>query len=137
AISENHNKCGNSSKIRTLLDSFGENVFNENVQRKRLSSEHFLSLHKSIKGGEPLDRSLADVVAFAMKNWALENGATHFCHWFQPLTDLTAEKHDALFSLTDKGRAIVSFTGSQLVRGEPDASSFPSGGLRTTFEARG
>lgn len=136
-ISENNNKAPLPVKTRSLLDFFGENVFNENVQRKRLTAEHFASLHKSIKMGAELDRSLADVVAVAMKNWALEKGATHFCHWFQPLTDLTAEKHDALFSLTEKGRAIVTFTGSQLIRGEPDASSFPSGGLRTTFEARG
>lgn len=129
--------CAGTKKEGYPLEKFAENVFNENVQRKRLSKEHYSALQKSITIGEELSVSLASIVALAMKDWAVEKGATHFCHWFQPLTELTAEKHDALFAPTDEGKALIIFSGNQLIRGEPDASSFPSGGLRSTFEARG
>jgi glutamine synthetase len=105
--------------------------------RQRLPKEVFKSLVRTIDGGEPLDAQVADVVAATMKDWAIENGATHFTHWFQPLTGLTAEKHDSLVSPDGSGGVIFNFSGAELVQGEPDASSFPSGGLRATFEARG
>ncbi len=116
---------------------FGENVFNEEKLRKRLPKEVFRRLQRTIKVGEPLSPEIADVVASAMKEWALERGATHYTHWFHPLTGLTAEKHDSFISPTSDGKAITEFSGSALIQGEPDASSFPSGGIRATFEARG
>jgi len=122
---------------RHLFDAFGENAFNEPAQRERLPDDIFHALQKTVKMGEELSLSIADVVACAMKDWALEKGVTHFCHWFQPLTDLTAEKHDSFFNPTEDGSVIAEFSGKMLTQGEPDASSFPSGGLRTTFEARG
>jgi len=122
---------------RHLFDAFGENAFNEPVQRERLPDDIFHALQKTVKMGEELSLSIADVIACAMKDWALEKGVTHFCHWFQPLTDLTAEKHDSFFNPTEDGSVIAEFSGKMLTQGEPDASSFPSGGLRTTFEARG
>jgi glutamine synthetase len=116
---------------------FGQNVFTEDVQRQRLPKDVFKRLQQTLRRGEPLDTSLADQVAVAMKDWALEKGATHYCHWFQPLTGLTAEKHDSFYSPTGDGHAIAEFSGKELIQGEPDASSFPTGGIRATFEARG
>src|SRR5713101_6577005 len=120
-----------------MKDLFGENVFSEAVQRARLPKPIFKALQKTIKLGAPLDPDIADSVANAMKDWAMEKGATHFTHQFQPMTGLTAEKHDSFVQPTGDGRAILEFSGKELVRGEPDASSFPSGGIRATFEARG
>ena len=124
-------------KQTPLQDLFGVNVFNEEVQRARLPKSVFKGLQKTIKQGAPLDPSVADSVASAMKDWAMEKGATHFTHLFQPMTGLTAEKHDSFVSPTGDGRAILEFSGKELIKGEPDASSFPSGGIRATFEARG
>ncbi len=116
---------------------FGANVFTIDVQRARLPKHVFKALRSSLAKGEALDTALADSVAQAMKDWALERGATHYTHWFQPLTGMTAEKHDSFFGPTGDGNAIAEFSGKELIQGEPDASSFPSGGLRATFEARG
>jgi glutamine synthetase len=116
---------------------FGENVFNGEIQKKRLSRESLKKLESTLAAGEALDPSLADGVAQAMKEWALEKGATHFTHVFQPLTGLTAEKHDSFFEPDREGSSIAGFSGKELVQGEPDASSFPTGGIRQTFEARG
>ena len=116
---------------------FGENVFNETVMKARLPKETYKQLMKTIEDGEKLDASVATVVANAMKDWAVEKGATHYTHWFQPLTGITAEKHDSFIEPVDGGRVIMEFSGKELVQGEPDASSFPSGGIRATFEARG
>lgn len=118
------------------MEMFGQNVFNQSVMRDRLPKSVFKNLKKTIDDGLPLDPSIADVVASAMKEWAVERGATHFTHWFQPMTGITAEKHDSFISPTDGG-VLLEFSGKELVKGEPDASSFPSGGLRATFEARG
>jgi glutamine synthetase len=120
-----------------VKELYGTNVFNDAVQRERLSKGVFKALHKTIKRGEPLDPAIADAVASAMKDWAIEKGATHYTHQFQPMTGLTAEKHDSFLVPTGDGKAIAEFSGKELVKGEPDASSFPSGGLRATFEARG
>src|SRR6266446_5777431 len=120
-----------------LKDLYGVNVFNEEVQRQRLPKPVFRALQKTIKQGAVLDPAIADNVATAMKDWAMEKGATHFTHMFQPMTGQTAEKHDSFLAPTSDGKAITEFSGKELVRGEPDASSFPSGGLRATFEARG
>src|SRR3954452_20173291 len=120
-----------------VKDLFGINVFNEEVQRQRLPKPVFKALQKTIKQGAPLDPSHADAVASAMKDWALEKGATHYTHLFQPRTGITAEKHDSFLSPDGVGGAIAEFSGRELIKGEPDASSFPSGGLRATFEARG
>ena len=103
----------------------------------RLPENIYKALRNTIKKGAPLDPTIADVVAAAMKEWAMEHGATHYTHWFQPMTGLTAEKHDSFLAPTEAGTAIAEFSGEELVRGEPDASSFPSGGIRATFEARG
>ncbi len=116
---------------------FAADVFTRRIMRQRLPKEVFRSLVRTIDRGEPLDPQVADVVAATMKDWAIENGATHFTHWFQPLTGSTAEKHDSLVAPDGQGGVIFNFSGSDLVQGEPDASSFPSGGLRATFEARG
>src|SRR6201996_498634 len=123
----------------TVADNqiFGENVFSEVVQRQRLPKEVYKKLSQTLARGEALDTSLADSVALAMKEWALEKGATHYAHMFQPLTGLTAEKHDSFYAPTGEGTALASFSGKELIQAEPDASSFPSGGLRSTFEARG
>ncbi|GFO70576.1 glutamine synthetase [Geomonas limicola] len=118
------------------MEMFGQNVFNQAVMRERLPKAVFKTLKKTIDEGLPLDPSIADVVATAMKEWAVERGATHFTHWFQPMTGITAEKHDSFLSPAEGG-ALMEFSGKELVKGEPDASSFPSGGLRATFEARG
>ncbi len=121
-----------------LKDLFGANVFNEEVQKARLPKPVFKALQKTIKQGAQLtDPAVADAVASAMKDWALEHGATHYTHLFQPMTGLTAEKHDSFLSPTGTGSAVAEFSGKELVKGEPDASSFPSGGIRATFEARG
>ena len=116
---------------------FGSNVFNRQVMQDKLPKEIYKSLIKTIDEGAPLDMSVANVVANAMKDWAVEKGATHFTHWFQPMTGITAEKHDSFISPTKDGKVIMDFSGKELVVGEPDASSFPSGGVRATFEARG
>jgi glutamine synthetase len=116
---------------------FGVNVFTDDVMRARLPETAYKALRNTIKKGAPLDPNVADVVATVMKEWAIEKGATHYTHWFQPMTGLTAEKHDSFLAPTDAGGAIAEFSGKELVRGEPDASSFPSGGIRATFEARG
>ncbi|QNB47916.1 glutamine synthetase type III [Thermanaerosceptrum fracticalcis] len=116
---------------------FGANVFTDAVMRERLPKNVYKSLKKTIDEGLPLDPSVAEVVASAMKDWAIERGATHFTHWFQPMTGFTAEKHDSFISPTADGKVIMEFSGKELIKGEPDASSFPSGGIRATFEARG
>lgn len=126
------------SEIVNVAEMFGRNVFNETVMRERLPKTVFKKLKKTIEDGAELDPSIADVVAHAMKDWAIERGATHYTHWFQPLTGVTAEKHDSFISSpAADGKIIMEFSGKELVKGEPDASSFPSGGLRATFEARG
>jgi len=124
----------NNLSIRQL---FGANVFSDEVMRSRLPENVYKALRNTIKKGAPLDATIADVVAAAMKEWAMEHGATHYTHWFQPMTGLTAEKHDSFLAPTEAGTAIAEFSGKELVKGEPDASSFPSGGIRATFEARG
>jgi len=118
------------------VEMFGQNVFNQSIMRERLPKGVYKNLKKTIDEGLPLDPSIADVVATAMKEWAVERGATHFTHWFQPLTGITAEKHDSFITPSENG-VMMEFSGKELVKGEPDASSFPSGGLRATFEARG
>ncbi|MFT7619406.1 MAG: glutamine synthetase, partial [Planctomycetota bacterium] len=120
-----------------LTEIYGSNVFNEKSQRQRLPKAAYKQLRHTMQTGQSLDPSIADAVAAAMRDWAVEHGATHFTHWFQPMTGQTAEKHDSFLSLTDDEHIINDFSGSALIRGEPDASSFPSGGLRSTFEARG
>src|SRR5438874_12464978 len=116
---------------------FGLDVFSPAVQRQRLPRDVFRRLQQTLARGEILDTSLADAVAQAMKDWALERGATHYTHWFQPLTGSTAEKHDSFYAPTGEGTALAEFSGKELIQGEPDASSFPTGGIRATFEARG
>ncbi len=123
--------------MKGISDIFGSLVFNERVMKERLPLETYRALKKTIKNGVALPEEIADTVAEAMKNWAVERGATHYTHWFQPMTGITAEKHDSFLTPTRDGRAIMEFTGKALIKGEPDASSFPSGGLRATFEARG
>ena len=123
--------------MKTVTDYFGKLVFDDRVMKSRLSSKVYNSLKKTIDEGAKLDITVANAVADAMKEWALENGATHYTHWFQPLTGITAEKHDSFISPSPDGRVIMDFSGKELIKGEPDASSFPSGGLRATFEARG
>ena len=126
------------SEIINVPEIFGKNVFNDKAMQERLPKSVYKKLKKTIEDGAELDPSIADVVAHAMKDWAIERGATHYSHWFQPLTGITAEKHDAFISVPDSnGRVIMEFSGKELIKGEPDASSFPSGGLRSTFEARG
>ena len=117
--------------------AFGSLVFNDDVQQKRLPKAAYHALRRTITYGEALDVSAADAIAKAMKEWAVEHGATHYTHWFQPLTGITAEKHDSFLTPTSDGKAVAEFSGKELIKGEPDASSFPSGGMRSTFEARG
>ena len=124
-------------KTPYVPEYFGCLVFDDRVMRARLSADIYHSLKKTVKEGQRLDSTLADAVAKAMKDWATEQGATHFTHWFQPLTGITAEKHDSFISPAPDGGVIMDFSGKELIKGEPDASSFPSGGLRATFEARG
>ncbi|GAL79461.1 glutamine synthetase type III GlnN [Algibacter lectus] len=118
-------------------DLFGKNVFNENTMRQYLTKDAFNGVMNAISHGKKIDRSIADQVSSSMKDWALSKGVTHYTHWFQPLTGATAEKHDAFFETIGGGMAIEKFGGDQLVQQEPDASSFPNGGIRNTFEARG
>ena len=120
-----------------VTDLYGSMVFNEHVMRERLPKTTYQQLMKTLKEGAPLNEDVANVVAHAMKEWAIEKGATHYTHWFQPLTGITSEKHDSFIDPTDDGCAIMTFSGKELIQGEPDASSVPSGGLRATFEARG
>ena len=121
----------------SLIENFEKNVFNDRIMKERLSSDVYEKLKKTIENREKLDLSIAGEVAIAMKGWAMERGATHYAHWFQPMTGLTAEKHDAFISKDRFGHMIIEFSARELIQGEPDASSFPSGGLRQTFEARG
>ena len=123
--------------MNTVSELFGTMVFNDEVMKERLPEDVYNSLQNTIQNGKHLDLSLANVVAGAMKDWAIEKGATHYTHWFQPMTGITAEKHDSFISPRDNSTVIMEFKGKELVQGEPDASSFPSGGLRATFEARG
>ncbi|MCC9168332.1 glutamine synthetase III family protein [Pontibacter harenae] len=126
-----------SLSSRKISDYYGENTFGFSAMRATMSSDNFKKLRKAVDAGEKVDRNLADAVASAMRTWAMSKGATHYTHWFQPLTGATAEKHDSFFDLTGDGEAIESFKGNALVQQEPDASSFPNGGIRNTFEARG
>ena len=123
--------------MKIVPEEFGKLVFNENAMRKALAKDVFEKLEQTIKNGESLDSSLANSVAEAMKDWAIANGATHYSHWFQPLTGITAEKHESFLTTVSSGSPILELSGKELIKGEPDASSFPSGGLRSTFEARG
>lgn len=126
------------SEILNVAEIFGENVFNDAVMQARLPEDVYMELKRTIREGKELEKSIADVVAYEMKEWAIEKGATHYSHWFQPLTGATAEKHDAFISVPkEDGKVIMEFSGKELIKGESDASSFPSGGLRATFEARG
>ena len=127
----------NNCEDKNIVDKYGMNVFNEKVMRERLPKYAFNKLQKMLKNGEPLDLSLADIVANTIKDWAVSKGATHYTHWFQSMTGATAEKHDSFTSLLADGQVISEFSGKMLIKGEPDASSFPSGGIRSTFEARG
>ena len=124
-------------EIFNLPEQFGEDVFNEATMKQRLPQQTYQAWKHCVAQGERLPLDVANEIAEAMKQWALEKGATHYTHWFQPMTGITAEKHDSFISPTGDGRVIMEFSGKELVRGEPDASSFPSGGLRATFEARG
>lgn len=126
-----------SESVKSVPELFGSLVFNDQVMRERLPKETYKALKKTVEEGKSLDKTIADVVANAMKDWAVEKGVTHFTHWFQPMTGITAEKHDSFISPVAGGKVIMDFSGKELVKGEPDASSFPSGGLRATFEARG
>ena len=127
-----------STEVINVAEIFGENVFNDTVMQERLPKKVYKNLRKTIEEGKDLDLETADVIAHEMKEWAIENGATHYTHWFLPLTGVTAEKHDSFVSAPlPSGKVLMSFSGKELIKGEPDASSFPSGGLRATFEARG
>src|SRR5512132_3563019 len=119
------------------MNAFGSLVFGDVEQQKRMPKAMYQGLRKTIAHGEALDHAVADAVAKAVKDWAVERGATHYTHWFQPLTGLTAEKHDSFYEPTGEGKALAGFSGKELIQGEPDASSFPTGGIRATFEARG
>jgi glutamine synthetase len=125
------------ARAQSVAGSFGSLVFNDEVQQARLPKPVYHALRRTMTQGDPLDLSVADDVARAMKDWAVEHGATHYTHWFQPLTGITAEKHDSFLSPNGDGKAVLEFSGKELIKGEPDASSFPSGGMRSTFEARG
>jgi len=130
-------KTGETKPMSRIPALFGSMVFGDAVMKERLPAETYRDMKDAIRENRSLDRSVADIVANAMKDWAVEKGATHYTHWFQPLTGITAEKHDSFISPAPNGGVIMEFSGKELIRGEPDASSFPSGGLRTTFEARG
>ena len=123
--------------MTNVTEIFGSLVFNDTVMKERLPEEVYTKLKSTIDSGEAMSLETANVVANAMKEWAIEKGATHYTHWFQPMTDVTAEKHDSFISPSEDGKVIMEFSGKELIKGEPDASSFPSGGLRATFEARG
>ncbi|MDD7219251.1 MAG: glutamine synthetase III, partial [Clostridia bacterium] len=122
---------------QNIPELYGSLVFNDKIMRSKLPKDMYKALKKTIENGTHLELDVANSVAVAMKEWAIENGATHYTHWFQPMTNVTAEKHDSFISPTGDGQVIMDFSGKELVKGEPDASSFPSGGLRATFEARG
>ena len=122
---------------KNIPELYGSLVFNDKVMKSKLPRDVYKALRKTIENGSHLDLDIANAVAVAMKEWAVENGATHFTHWFQPMTGITAEKHDSFINPVGNGEVIMDFSGKELVKGEPDASSFPSGGLRATFEARG
>ena len=122
---------------KNIPELYGSLVFNDKIMRNKLPKDVYKALQKTIQTGTHLELDVANAVAVAMKEWAVENGATHFTHWFQPMTGITAEKHDSFITPTGGGEIIMDFSGKELVKGEPDASSFPSGGLRATFEARG
>jgi glutamine synthetase len=122
---------------KKITEEFGSLTFSEDVQRARLPKDVYRALRRAVAQGEPIEPHVADIIASALKDWAVEHGATHYTHWFQPMTGITAEKHDSFLSTSADGRAVAEFGGKELVRGEPDASSFPSGGMRSTFEARG
>ena len=124
-------------KMSKVPEMFGSMVFNDAVMQERLPQATYKALKKTVENGEALDISIANVVANAMKDWAVEKGCTHFTHWFQPMTGVTAEKHDSFIVPSGDGQVIMEFSGKELIKGEPDASSFPSGGIRATFEARG
>ena len=126
-----------SAAAKKMTDEFGSLTFNDEAQRARLPKDVYRALRRAIAHGEAIDASVADTIASALKDWAVEHGATHYTHWFQPMTGITAEKHDSFLSPTSDGRAVAEFGGKELIKGEPDASSFPSGGMRSTFEARG
>jgi glutamine synthetase len=126
-----------AGKLPKATEIFGSLTFNDEVQKARLPKPVYQALRRTITVGEPLDPTAADIVASALKDWALDHGATHYTHWFQPLTGITAEKHDSFLSPGPGGKAVAEFSGKELIKGEPDASSFPSGGMRSTFEARG
>ena len=123
--------------MKDLSKVFGSLVFNDNIMREKLPNDVYKILKSTINQGKPINPKIANIVANTMKDWAIENGATHFTHWFQPMTGITAEKHDSFISPTEDGNIIMEFSGKELIKGEPDGSSFPSGGLRSTFEARG
>ncbi len=123
--------------MKRIPEYFGCMVFNDAVMQARLSPEDYATLKRTMEHGKSLNLSVANAVAAAMKDWAIENGATHFTHWFQPMTGITAEKHDSFIMPENGGKVIMEFSGKELIKGETDASSFPSGGLRATFEARG
>ena len=120
---------------QNIPEIYGSLVFNDRIMRSKLPKDMYKALKKTIENGTHLELDVANSVAVAMKEWAIENGATHYTHWFQPMTNVTAEKHDSFISPTGDGQVIMDFSGKELVKGEPDASSFPSGGLRATFEA--
>ena len=122
---------------KRIPELYGSLVFNDRIMRNKLPKDMYKALRKTIQNGTHLELDVANSVAVAMKEWAIENGATHYTHWFQPMTNFTAEKHDSFISPAGDGQIIMDFSGKELVKGEPDASSFPSGGLRATFEARG
>src|SRR4051812_1511230 len=126
-----------SAATKKMTDEFGSLTFNDEAQRSRLPKDVYRALRRAVAHGEPIDPGSADTIASALKDWAVEHGATHYTHWFQPMTGITAEKHDSFLSPTSDGRAVAEFGGKELIQGEPDASSFPSGGMRSTFEARG
>jgi glutamine synthetase len=130
-------KEADESRGPHATETFGSLVFNDEAQQKRLPTPVYHALRRTITHGEPLDASAADAIAKALMEWAVEHGATHYAHWFQPLTGITAEKHDSFLSPDGDGKAVAEFSGKELIKGEPDASSFPSGGMRSTFEARG
>ncbi len=135
--SPNGGSMGQADLTQAGAYGFGDNVFSTAVQRQRIPKAAYKRLQEALEKGQPLDPALADAVASAMKEWAMERGATHFTHWFQPLTGSTAEKHDSFYNPTGDGNALAEFSGKELIQGEPDASSFPTGGVRATFEARG
>jgi glutamine synthetase len=126
-----------SAATKKMTDEFGSLTFNDEAQRSRLPKDVYRALRRAVAHGEAIDPGVADTIASALKDWAVEHGATHYTHWFQPMTGITAEKHDSFLSPTSDGRAVAEFGGKELIQGEPDASSFPSGGMRSTFEARG